>query len=44
MVIPVGEAGVQELVVLIKKNGKLEKHSIIAVLFVPMVNRRWKPY
>ncbi|HNY50169.1 MAG TPA: protein-L-isoaspartate(D-aspartate) O-methyltransferase [Smithella sp.] len=44
MVIPVGEVGVQELVVLIKKNGKLEKHSIIDVLFVPMVDHRGKTY
>lgn len=44
MVIPVGEAGVQELLVLIKKNGRLERQAIIPVLFVPMVDRRGKKY
>ena len=44
MVIPVGEAGAQELVVLQKKNGRLERQAIIPVRFVPMVNRHGKTY
>ncbi|PKN67648.1 MAG: protein-L-isoaspartate O-methyltransferase [Deltaproteobacteria bacterium HGW-Deltaproteobacteria-12] len=44
MVIPVGEAGRQELVVLRKKDGRLERHAIIAVRFVPMVDHRGKTY
>lgn len=44
MVIPVGDAGAQELVVLIKKNGRLEQQAIIPVLFVPMVDIKGKTY
>lgn len=44
MVIPVGDAGAQELAVLIKKNGRLEQQAVIPVLFVPMVDSRGKPY
>jgi protein-L-isoaspartate(D-aspartate) O-methyltransferase len=44
MVIPVGKAGAQELVVLTKKDGRLERQAIIPVRFVPMVDRRGKTY
>jgi protein-L-isoaspartate(D-aspartate) O-methyltransferase len=44
LVIPVGDAWVQELVVLMKKNGHLEKQASIAVRFVPMVNPEGKKY
>jgi protein-L-isoaspartate(D-aspartate) O-methyltransferase len=44
MVIPVGDAWVQELVVLTKKNGRLEEHAIITVRFVPMVNPKGDRY
>ena len=44
MVIPVGAAGAQELVVLQKKNGRLERQAIIPVRFVPMINRHGKTY
>jgi protein-L-isoaspartate(D-aspartate) O-methyltransferase len=44
MVIPVGEAGRQELVVLTKKDGRLQQHAIIPVRFVPMVDRKGKKY
>jgi len=44
MVIPVGEAGAQELVVLTKKNGRLERHGSVPVGFVPMVNGKGKKY
>jgi len=44
MVIPVGKATSQELVVLTKKKGKLLEQAIIPVRFVPMVNSRGKIY
>jgi protein-L-isoaspartate(D-aspartate) O-methyltransferase len=44
MVIPVGEAGLQELVVLRKKDGRLERHAIIEVRFVPMVDHKGRSY
>jgi protein-L-isoaspartate(D-aspartate) O-methyltransferase len=44
MVIPVGESWVQELVVLTKRNGRLDQHAIIPVRFVPMVDPRGKKY
>lgn len=44
MVIPVGKAGAQELVVLTKKDGRLERQAIVPVRFVPMVDRRGKTY
>lgn len=44
MIIPVGEAGEQELILLIKKNGRLERLGSIPVGFVPMVDGRGKKY
>lgn len=44
MVIPVGEAWAQELVVLTKKGGRLQQQAIIPVRFVPMVDRKGKKY
>jgi protein-L-isoaspartate(D-aspartate) O-methyltransferase len=44
MVIPVGEAGVQELVVLTKESGLLHQQEIIPVRFVPMVDSKGKRY
>ncbi len=44
MIIPVGEAGEQELILLIKKNGRLERQGSIPVGFVPMVDGRGKKY
>ncbi len=44
MVIPVGETGVQELVVLTKKNGRLREQVILPVRFVPMVDSQGKKY
>ena len=44
MVIPVGETWVQELVVLTKKNGRLEQQAILPVRFVPMVDSQGKKY
>jgi protein-L-isoaspartate(D-aspartate) O-methyltransferase len=44
MVIPVGKADAQELVVLTKQSGKLSQQAIIPVRFVPMVDERGKTY
>ena len=44
MVIPVGEEGRQELVVLTKSVGKLRQESVISVRFVPMVDSQGKTY
>lgn len=39
MVIPVGERFYQELVLIEKREGKIEKKGIIPVLFVPMIRK-----
>ncbi|MBN2212713.1 MAG: protein-L-isoaspartate(D-aspartate) O-methyltransferase [Bacteroidales bacterium] len=44
MIIPVGQRGVQDLVLLSKKKGKLVKHSVLPVRFVPMVDDKNKTY
>ncbi|MDM8539564.1 protein-L-isoaspartate(D-aspartate) O-methyltransferase [Desulfococcaceae bacterium HSG9] len=44
MVIPVGEAFTQKLVLLTKKNGKIIEKAIIPVRFVPMLNENGKKY
>ncbi len=44
MVIPVGSAGSQELVVMTKKDGRLIQKAIIPVRFVPMVDSKGKIY
>ncbi len=44
MVIPVGESWVQELVVLTKRNGRLERREIIPVRFVPMLDAKGRKY
>jgi protein-L-isoaspartate(D-aspartate) O-methyltransferase len=44
MIIPVGERGVQELVLLTKTKGKLVKHSVLPVRFVPMVDDKNRNY
>lgn len=44
MVIPVGGAWTQQLLVLIKKGGRLERHEAIDVRFVPMVDPQGKRY
>ena len=40
MIIPVGPPGLQQLVVLRKKEGKLERRAVLPVLFVPMTGPR----
>ena len=44
MIIPVGQRGVQDLVLLTKKKGKLVKHSVLPVRFVPMVDDKNRNY
>lgn len=44
MVIPVGSAGSQKLVVMTKKDGRLIQKAIIPVRFVPMVDSKGKTY
>lgn len=42
MIIPVGEAGVQELVLLEKRSGKVEHRAVLPVRFVPMTGEAGK--
>ena len=44
MIIPVGVMYNQELVVLVKKKGKLTQRSVLPVRFVPMVNSNQQEY
>lgn len=44
MVIPVGESGFQQLLLLTKKNGRIMQQKTIDVRFVPMVDEKGKTY
>jgi protein-L-isoaspartate(D-aspartate) O-methyltransferase len=44
MIIPVGVRNNQELVVLVKKGGKLIRREVLPVRFVPMVNSKQQEY
>lgn len=44
MVIPVGRAGFQQIVLLTKKDGRIAQDKRIAVRFVPMVDESGKVY
>ena len=44
MIIPVGDSGVQQLVLLVRENGKIIKESVLPVRFVPMINDKGKSY
>ena len=44
LVIPVGSVEYQELVLLTKKKGRIERERIIPVRFVPMVDDQGRPY
>jgi protein-L-isoaspartate(D-aspartate) O-methyltransferase len=37
MIIPVGETGIQQLVLMVKKEGKLSEENVLPVRFVPML-------
>ncbi|MGD9162073.1 MAG: protein-L-isoaspartate(D-aspartate) O-methyltransferase [Desulfobacteraceae bacterium] len=44
MIIPVGERYIQQMVYLIKKDGKLHQEKVLPVSFVPMVDEKGKVY
>jgi protein-L-isoaspartate(D-aspartate) O-methyltransferase len=44
MIIPVGQAYSQELILLEKKDGKLQKKNVLPVRFVPMIDEKGKKY
>jgi protein-L-isoaspartate(D-aspartate) O-methyltransferase len=44
MVIPTGEEGEQQLLLLVKQNDEIKQEKIVDVRFVPMVNRQGKRY
>lgn len=44
MIIPVGEKYYQELVLLKKKDGKLIRHEVLPVRFVPMIDKNGEAY
>ena len=44
MIIPVGGAYTQELILLEKRNGKVEKKSVLPVRFVPMIDNEGNKY
>ncbi len=44
MIIPVGERNNQQLVILVKKAGKLKKEAVLPVRFVPMINKQMEAY
>jgi protein-L-isoaspartate(D-aspartate) O-methyltransferase len=44
MIIPVGEGYSQDLILLIKKDGRLEERSVLPVRFVPMIDEKGRKY
>jgi protein-L-isoaspartate(D-aspartate) O-methyltransferase len=44
MIIPVGYTHSQELVLMEKKNGKLQKKNVLPVRFVPMIDEKGHKY
>jgi protein-L-isoaspartate(D-aspartate) O-methyltransferase len=44
MIIPVGDSGIQQLILLVMKNGKILEESVLPVMFVPMINEKGKSY
>jgi protein-L-isoaspartate(D-aspartate) O-methyltransferase len=44
MIIPVGESNVQQLILLVKKSGRILEKAVIPVMFVPMINEKGKSY
>ncbi len=44
MIIPVGETNYQELILLVKKKGRLIQQSVLPVRFVPMVDENKRKY
>jgi protein-L-isoaspartate(D-aspartate) O-methyltransferase len=44
MIIPVGDSGIQQLILLVRKNGKIMEESVLPVRFVPMIDDKGKAY
>jgi protein-L-isoaspartate(D-aspartate) O-methyltransferase len=44
MIIPVGDSGVQQLILLVRKNGKILQESVLPVRFVPMIDEKGESY
>jgi len=44
MIIPVGDSGIQQLILLVRRNGKIMQESVLPVRFVPMINEKGESY
>jgi protein-L-isoaspartate(D-aspartate) O-methyltransferase len=44
MIIPVGQGYSQDLILLTKKNGKLQQSNVLPVRFVPMIDEKGRKY
>ena len=44
MIIPVGESNAQQLILLIKKKGRILEEAVLPVMFVPMIDGKGKSY
>jgi protein-L-isoaspartate(D-aspartate) O-methyltransferase len=44
MIIPVGDSYVQQLILLVKKKGRILEEAVLPVIFVPMINEKGKSY
>jgi len=44
MIIPVGDSGIQQLILLVRKNGRIMQESVLPVRFVPMIDEKGKSY
>jgi protein-L-isoaspartate(D-aspartate) O-methyltransferase len=44
MIIPVGDSGIQQLVLLVRRNGNILEESVLPVRFVPMIDDKGKAY
>ena len=44
MIIPVGNSGIQQLILLVRKNGRIMQESVLPVRFVPMINEKGESY
>ena len=44
MIIPVGDSGIQQLILLVRKNEKIIEESVLPVRFVPMIDEKGESY
>ncbi|MDP1621321.1 MAG: protein-L-isoaspartate(D-aspartate) O-methyltransferase [Bacteroidales bacterium] len=44
MIIPVGYSDMQQLILLVKKKGRIEEEAVLPVMFVPMIDEEGKSY